>query len=619
MALAAHPVLLHNGVPVHRFAWTLHAPAVHALAHTPQYSDAMQTTAAPGRTAPRLGLPNLHPGACRPHAVVVSDLGKVRLPDSSRTYTTALGTRETRAPELAARDIERDFPAPQQRTPSGSSPLPPLRLTPAQDVYSLGCIAHELIRPGAQMTGALSKHEMLRRIAAGTAHAGAPVGERAADICPIVADAARWAAAPLPEDRPSALEFRRRVCSVVADLIIARHSRRAAPLLSLHREASSGEGERVPGWLVARSELAVLARSTLTRRAGDTADAVVVAAAAARPGSVLVHERAGVLEVGQAVPSPGKFEGGFWPGLNSRIEEKIAHLRAEASPTAPGMASLQCADARSSADEPSSSCAVHAEPDGRMLCLPDSGRSGVGWTGFGVASAGGATDSAANAMGLPSRGASVSGAQFSSSFDALVADGTAERSAQAVHAPRAANVRGATAPDARPCAVDDGGDHCGWRVHDEVHAHDAVCHGASPSETSTHFLAPPAAAALAAPSPEPPASEDWSGWVCAGRARAPGAACASTTAGSFGLSDPSNIGSVCLTESSAGATTPEPDRGLLHKKASRSLSSEVRRSHARGHGIRRRRPRSPSSTYLRLPFRLISQEHRNLSSSLDTR
>lgn len=315
-----------------------------------------------------------------PHPLVISDLGKAQLPGRCRIYTTALGTREIRAPELAARDIPRECPSATSQTA-----LPPLHLSPAQDVYSLGCIAHELICPAAPLYTVAGKHEMMRRIAAGTSHISGHHGDRAVDACPVIADAWLWATAPRPADRPAARAFHRTVSGMLADYVVLRHCHRQT------YPAVAGCGE--PRWLMARAELRVLARSTRAHGCGDSADAVVVAAGIARRGEVVVHGVAGILEHGSVMPSPYRFDGGFWPSLNNRIEEKIAHLKPPPEPACAGCEGGTAAECGEECDPEAAgplrevtaadTDAAPPEPPARLFWLRSGGSSGIGWTGFG--------------------------------------------------------------------------------------------------------------------------------------------------------------------------------------------------------------------------------------------
>eukprot|EP00892_Ulva_mutabilis_P004321 jgi/Ulvmu1/2260/UM013_0107.1 len=380
----------------------------------------------------RLALPNLRSAQ---HALVISDLGKAQLPGRCRAYTTALGTRECRSPELAARDLPREFPP---STPPSTPPPPPLLLSYAQDIYALGGIAHELICPLPPLFSVNGTHEMLRRIAAGTAHIAGERGERAVDICPAIADLWLWACAPNPADRPTARAFHRLVSGTLADYVILRHCHREVDPAALRCDPGGAVPAREPGWLLARAEVRTLGRSAHVRRCGDAADAVVVAAGTARSGEVVTHETVGIIEHGGVMPSPRPFEGSFWPSLNIRIEEKIAHLKppvphhlqeektaAASDGTSEDTATTLAGAALCAAEGRVSSSG--AEPAPRPFWQLSSGSSGIGWTGFGqlAAQASGLGGSAAAAAAAAAAGVGVPAedcGDCASLFEALAAD-----------------------------------------------------------------------------------------------------------------------------------------------------------------------------------------------------
>lgn len=286
------------------------------------------------------------------HAAVLADLGSAILPGCSRAFHNASGTIDIWPPELAAADLRAAFGP--VNTPAAS---PSETLSEAHDVYAVGCLAYEMLAPELPLNCVQVTADVLRRIAAGTAHAGGTSGVNPLRVSRAVAALWLWATATRMEDRPTAAELRRVIADMISEYVIHRSALRAvratgADSTSLPGAAklmatssgwvtcvggpsqccgpSGGCGNGDEGGPVSYTEVLTLGRAARMHAPGIGADAVISAACIAQPGELLNHQLCGIVASGLARPDPQPFAGPLSLDLALWLDSFTEHL---ANPT----------------------------------------------------------------------------------------------------------------------------------------------------------------------------------------------------------------------------------------------------------------------------------------------
>ena len=228
-------------------------------------------------------------------------------------------------------------------------------LTGAQDVYAVGCLAYEMLAPTLPLNRVPSTADVLRRIAAGTAHAGGDPSFCAVRENPAVAAVWLWATAAAADDRPSAGQLRSALAEMTAEYVILRAALRAESAARYAARGSPGHHGHLspaPVWpldthaaycihdgggaddplLLGHAELLKLGRAARVHAPSHAADAVVAAASITRPGELLSHPLCGLVDTARAQPSPLPFAGPLPLELALWLDRFTQHVPLEHGP-----------------------------------------------------------------------------------------------------------------------------------------------------------------------------------------------------------------------------------------------------------------------------------------------